>query len=94
MMTLNRRMKGLIRTLCQQYRKALPNEDDTAVMVMTVVVNRYVKRNGYIPGTHLTPDDVGQNSLVRFHVRNPDSSQPAGRLEILYIWLLVLCDAY
>lgn len=32
-------MKGLIRTLYQQYRKALPNEDDAAAIVMTVVVN-------------------------------------------------------
>lgn len=66
--------------LCQQYREVLPNEDDAAAIAKTMIANRYVKRDGYIPGIHLTPGGVCQNSPVHFHVRNPNSDQPVGRL--------------
>lgn len=71
----------------------VPQEKDAVAIVKTALANRYLKWNELIPGTHLTPDDICRYGLVRFTPKQ--SYTPSlGRLDVPYIWLLLLHDTF
>ncbi|ODM23291.1 hypothetical protein SI65_00880 [Aspergillus cristatus] len=56
-------MKYLIKKL--GHRNVLPEEQDAAALIKTVVADRYSMRHGYIHGTRLTPTTYAKTGLQR-----------------------------
>ena len=81
----------IAKKLLKRYGGALPDENDGIAIIKAVLAHRYMRRNRYVPGTKITPDEVCQNGLIHFEMFNPDSWNSLGYFKIPYIWLLVLC---
>lgn len=77
----------------QGYMCILPQKKDAVAIVNTALTNRYIKWDEHIPGTQMTPDNLCRYGLVRFTPKQP-CTPSLGRLDVPYIWLLLLCDSY